>query len=167
MFLATMHLALLHRDAAARPEQLAEHQTQQTTQVDGISTMTGRDTSGAELGQPARKISAEFAARLQRLAPDAQIRVIVLATRSNASEREAAAAAEAHAAGPLSATLAQIDACLATGEGQRLTERPNFLGYVVVETNRRGIDALANLACVDAIMEDQPIHPHLPVNRSE
>lgn len=63
--------------------------------------------------------------------------------------------------------FAAVDETLVATGGARITRTPNVLGHIAVETTRRGIEALCELDCVQTILEDQPIHPHEPVNRAE
>jgi hypothetical protein len=125
------------------------------------------------------KISEAFAARLARLEPDEPVRAIVLATRSHRA-RDAydaqdtchkdmgeAESAQGAVADFVEDPFEQVDRCLSTSGGRRLTQRPNALGHIVVETTPRGIAALCGLSVVRVIFEDQPIHPHPPVPSPE
>jgi hypothetical protein len=53
--------------------------------------------------------------------------------------------------------LTKLDGILKQYGGQRLSERPNILGGIVVETTSAGVLALADSKYVRAIFEDQPI----------
>jgi hypothetical protein len=117
--------------------------------------------------QGSSKISAEFASRLARLAPDQQIRAIVLAAQpapaqaNFAQNREQARAHQAATTQTLLRDLFHdVDRQLAQTGGRRLTHQPNALGHIVVETTAHGIHALCDLENVNAILEDQSIHPH-------
>jgi hypothetical protein len=137
--------------------------------------MTVSDTAPAS-GEASDKISAEFAARLQRLAADEEIRALVLVRRPDTGPVGSAVPADREQSRHIEAAVTrervqdafvEVDQTLALVGGRRLTERPNALGHIVVETTRSGIESLCGLDCVGAILEDQPIHPHLPVNRRE
>ena len=110
------------------------------------------------------KISREFAARLERLAPERKIRAVVLlniensaagATRRLTSEERQAAAESARISAR--SLLPEIDESLAREDGKRLSEDVNALGSVTVEATPEGIAALARLPGVKAILEDQPV----------
>lgn len=170
LLLTSLYLAALH------PRHLLGRNRGEPMRDAGVTlqgdepTMTiehNADFAGAEGDKPRAKISAEFAARLQRLDRHEQIRVIVLARTAATGPDEGVGEQQAQAATGATRMMEafrHIDACLAETEGRRLTEWPNHLGHVVVETNRPGIEALAELACVEAILEDQAIYPHRPVN---
>lgn len=180
MLLTSLSLAALSLAATrARPGE-AKHRDdiqqrdihQGDFNVNGQDSVTGSESAHNQAGgsheskpQPGRaqdKVSAEFAARLARLPRDEQIRVIVLTRRGQPARQDTDAYGAASQAA-FGAVFSQIDGCLTATAGRRLTERPTALGHVVVETDRRGIHALAELEFVSAILEDQAIHLHRPV----
>lgn len=124
------------------------------------------------------KIGAEFAGRLLRLDRDETLRVVALVRPLCAADSEAVATGElatqtargARRAGQAAAMRAvvadafrAIDPILDAVGGVRLTNHPNAVGHVVVETTAAGILALCRLGSVHAVMEDQPIELHRPV----
>lgn len=128
------------------------------------------------------KVSAEFAARLQRLAENEPVRVLIQtrpqpestfssdAVSKEVPPPESRHARRAEAAARMRSTveqaLPQVDRVLAATHGRRLTQTPTALGHIVADTTLTGIAGLCRLACVAGILEDQPIHGHLPVRHS-
>lgn len=125
------------------------------------------------------KISDEFADRLAALPPDSSVRAIVLpapyllasngtqssGTRIRGEERQARIR---ETRTRTEEAFAEIDRILAKVGGKRITEFGNALGYIVIETCSKGIDAIADLQWVGTVLEDQAIHPvHQPVNQIE
>lgn len=114
------------------------------------------------------KISSEFAARLDGLAPQQMNRVIVLLNaqktgkstghRQSRAERQAAIEVIRKSA---EQALDYIDGVLERFGGKRLAESPDALGSIPVETTAAGINALAESEKVRAILEDQTIYPLL------
>ena len=114
------------------------------------------------------KISADFAARLDRLEPHEKIRAIVLleidtpdmatGRRQSRAERKSAIAAVRASA---EQALADIDSILERFGGERLATRADALGSIPVATTAPCIHALAESASVKAILEDQRIYPQL------
>lgn len=112
------------------------------------------------------KISDEFADRLASLPPDHSVRAIVLpapyllanghGTRTRGEERQARIR---ETRTRTEEAFAEIDRILAMVGGKRLTELGNALGYIVVETCSKGIDAIADLQWVGTVLEDQAIRP--------
>lgn len=117
-------------------------------------------------GQTEEKISPQFAARLDQLGPEEQLRVIVLvhtagadvarARRQNRAERQAAIKAMRQST---EQALEEIDAILERFDGRRLAGKTDALGSIAVETTAPGIEALAAATSVKAILEDQEIRP--------
>ncbi len=110
------------------------------------------------------KISTEFAARLARMDDDEMVRAIVLpATRTQTATGDARSRSAQRAAAIANTRRAservfdEIDAQLAQSGGRRVTQRPNSLGFIVVETTPKGVEALADMEWVSAVVEDQPI----------
>ena len=112
------------------------------------------------------KISPEFAARLDHLGLHQKVRAMVLlrangtakssAQRPSRAERQATIEAMRTSA---EQALGDIDELLERFGGKRLSERPNALGSIPVETTAAGINALAASEWVKAILEDQAIYP--------
>ncbi|UCH96800.1 MAG: hypothetical protein JSV88_08095 [Candidatus Aminicenantes bacterium] len=111
------------------------------------------------------KISNEFAARLDRLGPGETVRAIVflevkssekpgISGRQSRSQRKAAVERVRQAA---ENALKEIDNILKRFEGRRLDKQPTALGSVLVETTAAGVYALAKLAKVKTIIEDQGV----------
>jgi hypothetical protein len=119
------------------------------------------------------KISDEFADRLAALPPGHQVRAVVLpapymvngnGTRVRGEAREALVR---EARTRTEETFDDIDNVLAEVGGKRLTDRGNALGFIIVETCPDGIAAIADLAWVGTVMEDQTIQPvHQPQSGS-
>ena len=117
---------------------------------------------------PKEKISAEFAARLDALGPQQQVRAILLlrgrdpqaspAQRPTAADRQASAELMRRSA---EQALDSVDKILERFCGQRRASRPDVLGSIPIETTAAGIKALAESEWVKAVMEDQEIHPVL------
>jgi len=111
-----------------------------------------------------KKISREFATRLDRLARDEKVRAVVLlrtegaggqaGKRQSLEEREAAVEAMRTSA---ERALGDVDKVLAQFDGRRLAKKPDALGSIPVETTAEGIRALASSRRVQAILEDQPL----------
>lgn len=112
------------------------------------------------------EISGAFAARLARLEPNQPIRAIVMANvklprearrgRLSGAQRQARIEALRSASQDL---LAEIDEILQRFGGTRLSATIDTLGSIVVETTRKGIEALSRTGHVKAILEDQDISP--------
>lgn len=110
------------------------------------------------------KISPEFASRLRHLAPEKQVRAIVMlrtetvgsAGRRGATsaDRQVAIAAVRKAAEPV---LHHIDVLLDRFSGRRLRGEVDALGCIPVEATPDGIRALTDLDQIQAVLEDQPI----------
>lgn len=131
--------------------------------------------SEQEKDPPRSKISPGFAARLERLGPEEQVRAIVMlqpsATdgppgksyeagfapmkkRLTAAERAAAVKGVRRT---LEKSLPDLDRVLKRHRGKRLRDEVDALGSVPVVTTAAGIDALSSLDYVKAILEDQPV----------
>lgn len=118
--------------------------------------MTGKTRS--------KKISREFATRLDRLARNDKVRAVVLLRTPGGPEpsgkrqspEERAAAVEAMRTSAERA-LGDVDQVLAQFGGKRLAKKPDALGSIPVETTPDGIRALASSRRVQAILEDQPL----------
>jgi hypothetical protein len=111
-----------------------------------------------------RKISPEFASRLDRLGPRQRVQAILLlrtdvedasSRRQRGDEREATIEATLKSA---DRALRNVDDILTRFDGQRLADRPDVLGSIPVEATPAGIKALASSEWVSAVLEDQEIH---------
>lgn len=113
--------------------------------------------------QPVMKISPQFKARLSQLSPNQRIRAIVMLRVAGSEHRQ-----EQRKRGDRkrivefvrkSATdaMRHIDGILELHSGKLLTETPDALGSILVETTADGIIALADSEYVKTILEDQPI----------
>ena len=110
------------------------------------------------------KISAQFAARLNRLRAGQKVQAIVMvqtgtascgaAGRKGRAQRQAEAKSTRESAEP---ALAEIDAILKRHRGKRLAPEVNALGCVPVETTADGVRAIASSDLVKAVLEDQQI----------
>ena len=110
------------------------------------------------------KISPEFRARLRSIGPEDTVRAVVVlrpepvapkvgaGRRLSPDERRAAARSAEEAT---SRAFTTIDQILSAQGGRRLSDRPNALGYILVESNPRGIAKLAASEQIQAILEDQ------------
>jgi hypothetical protein len=116
------------------------------------------------------KISPHLAARLDRLKPDELVRAVVMPARPVNGESGAAGTDRRTRRTTLKQALQEvrhraerafdeIDACLDEAGGHRVTQQANPLGFIVVETTGRGIEAIVGLDWVAAVLEDQAIHP--------
>jgi hypothetical protein len=114
------------------------------------------------------KISAEFAARLNRSPPDKPFRSIVLLEtggvaagqkRPSRTERKATVKAVKQTA---QSALKVVDELLERLGGRRLSSGPDALGSIRVEVTPQGIYSLAHLKEVRAVLEDQGISSQAP-----
>jgi hypothetical protein len=113
---------------------------------------------------PKPGISAEFARRLARLAPEAMIRAIVVldigtppaaaSGRPSKAGRKAIAESIQSAAAP---ALAEVDRVLEGSGGRRLATRPDLFGSIPLEAPASALLALAASPHVRALLEDQPL----------
>jgi hypothetical protein len=74
--------------------------------------------------------------------------------RQSTAEREAAVAETKAGAAEL---LPEIDRLLGEVGGRRLSQAPDALGTILVETTRAGLRRLSASSCVKAVLEDQPL----------
>ena len=110
------------------------------------------------------KISASFSTRLEQLDPQGTVVAILVlhakgaggkpGRRQSAGERVSAVDAMRKGA---EEAFKDIDRVLANSGGKRLAAHANALGTVPVETTVAGIQGLALLDQVKAILEDQPM----------
>jgi hypothetical protein len=111
------------------------------------------------------KLNPEFIARLNQLAPQQKIRVIVLlqskgvenlaGKRQSRLERQATIQSFRESA---ARSLANIDEIIQHFEGKLLVDCPDALGSISIEITPAGIDALAKSEAVKAVMEDKSIY---------
>jgi len=112
---------------------------------------------------PPAKISREFTARLDRLAPDQKVRAIVMldigAAKVTGGRRARGERAETVTAirETTEAALPELDGTLRRFAGRRLAAHADALGCMPVEATAQGILALASLDHVQAILENQTI----------
>ena len=136
-----------------------------TDQMTGeMNEQNGMENAEAEALHHSGKISNEFADRLAALPADCPVRAIVLPAPYLVSSGERVRGEERQAIlrearTRSEETFAEIDDVLAKVGGQRLTECGNALGYILIETCRAGIAAIADLHWVGTVMEDQAIRP--------
>lgn len=116
-------------------------------------------------GSSEKKISAEFAARLDRLGPREKVQAIVLLRTGEIDDSSGRRQSRAERAATVEAmrrsaeqALAKVDGILERYDGQRLAESPDALASVPVEVTAAGIKALASSKWVEAVLEDQGIH---------
>lgn len=115
-------------------------------------------------GHNTDKISAAFNARLAQLDPQGKVvAILVLHTKGaggkpgrRQSSGQRGSAVDAVRTGAEEA-FQHIDRVLAGSEGKRLAAHADALGTVSVETTLAGIQGLAMLDQVKAILEDQPM----------
>ena len=109
------------------------------------------------------KISPEFLNRLNRLDPEQKIRIIVMlfiGGKKTTNKRLPHAKRAEKMKNILKSSekaIFEIDHTLEKYGGQKLASKPNALVSLPVETTVSGVNALASLKEVKAIMEDQPI----------
>jgi hypothetical protein len=143
---------------------MTEHQDEAQAEYGQTDNMGDRHHENA-MHHPS-KISDAFAERLAALPPDCQVRAVVLpapylvstgsSARVRGDERQAILR---EARTRTEETFGEIDKVLTEVGGTRLTEVGNALGYILIETCRAGIAAIADLGWVGAVMEDQAIRP--------
>lgn len=110
------------------------------------------------------KLNPEFAARLNQLAPDQKIRVIVLLQVEETAnlnrnrqlwiERQAAIQSVQISAAQ---SLANIDCIIQHFDGRSLVDHPDLLGSLPIEINAAGVNALTKSDAVKAVMEDRSV----------
>ena len=109
------------------------------------------------------KISPEFFDRLNRLDPEQKIRIIVMLflgdkkTPNKRLQHVKRAEKMKNILKSSQKAIFEIDHTLEKYGGQKLASKPNALGCLPVETTVSGVNSLASLKEVKAIMEDQPI----------
>jgi hypothetical protein len=111
------------------------------------------------------KISNEFDTRLKRLRTKEKVRAIVLLNINNTDKsneqrqsREKRLATVETVRKTGMQALGNIEEILSRFDGRLLTDYPDALGSIHVETTTSGIKALAESDWVKAIIEDQKIH---------
>jgi hypothetical protein len=109
------------------------------------------------------KISSQLRTRLEHLPADEAVRFVLVLDTSNAvkvtaprsdKDRKANITAVRRAA---TVALEQVDQVLESSGGTRLTRTVDALGTVTVQATAVGVQLLADLPEVQAILEDQPI----------
>ncbi|KAB8334321.1 hypothetical protein SD80_007840 [Scytonema tolypothrichoides VB-61278] len=118
------------------------------------------------------KISSEFACRLNNLAPQQKVSVIVflrlenldkpISLRHSRAERKAAVEGIRNSARQ---ALDYIRKILQEFGGIQLAESPDALGTIPVEISAAGVEALAASDAVKAVVEEQEIIPANGTNR--
>lgn len=118
------------------------------------------------------KISSEFACRLNNLAPQQKVSVIVLLKLDNfdnpvncrlsRAERRAIMEGIRNSANK---SLDYIRKILQDFDGKQLAESPDVLGSIPIEISVAGVKALAASEAVKAVMEEQEIVPPHSINR--
>jgi 16S rRNA U1498 N3-methylase RsmE len=110
------------------------------------------------------KISQEFQARLDRLNPEQKVRAIIILDTESAKVRPSQKQSQDNRKAAIEAirqsaeqTLTDIDKILERFSGKRLGNHVDALGSISIEANVSGINALAALAHVKAILEDQAL----------
>lgn len=113
-----------------------------------------------------KKISAEFASRLNTLHPQQKVRVIVFlhldsvgkgkSSRQSSADRLAAMEGIRNSARQ---ALGYIGKIIQDFGGQQLADNPNVLGCIPIEITAAGVNALTESDVVKAVMEDQQILP--------
>jgi flagellar motor switch protein FliM len=113
---------------------------------------------------PEAKISREFAARLERLKPDDQVRAIVMLNTGTTQvgskirpTKKARRATVKKSRQTVAGALPDIDRILKRHHGKRLKSQLDALSAVPVVTTPAGIDALTVSEYVRAILEDQAL----------
>ena len=111
------------------------------------------------------KISAEFAARLDRSPSDKPVRSLLIletgakaggSNRQSRSDRESTVKAVKESA---RSALSVVDKVLDQLGGRRLSPLPDALGTIRVEATPEGLYRLTQLNVVRAVLEDQGIAP--------
>ncbi len=115
--------------------------------------------------QNQEKISPEFRSHLMRLAPDKKIRgIVLLGLQSSAGSSTSRRALRLQRDRRIkdirkvsAESLKEIEAILARFGGRKLAESTSALGSLPFESTTAGVQALANLPQVTAILEDQKL----------
>ena len=109
------------------------------------------------------KISSEFSDKLDRLDPKEKVRIVLMLFKSEGKkitprksriERKNAMNSILESS---KKAVPEIDKILKRYGGEKLASSPDVLGSIPVETTVAGVNALARLKDVKAIVEDQPI----------
>ncbi|MBP5974259.1 hypothetical protein HW132_16305 [Brasilonema sp. CT11] len=118
------------------------------------------------------KISSEFACRLNNLAPQQKVSVIVflklenldkpISLRQSRAERKAAMEGIRNSA---KQALDYIRKIIQDFGGTQLAESPDVLGTIPVEISAAGVEALAASDAVKAVVEEQDLIPANTTNR--
>lgn len=117
------------------------------------------------------KISSEFACRLNNLAPQQKVCIIVflklenldqpINSRQSRIERKAAMEGIRNSA---KQALSYIHKILQDFGGRQLADSPDALGCIPVEISAAGVEALAESDAVKAVVEEQEILPAKDTN---
>ncbi|BAZ20478.1 hypothetical protein NIES4073_13540 [Kalymmatonema gypsitolerans NIES-4073] len=117
------------------------------------------------------KISSEFACRLNNLAPQQKVCIIVFLklenldkpmSRQSRIERKAAMEGIRNSA---KQALGYIHKIIQDFGGKQLADSPDALGSIPVEISAAGVEALAESDAVKAVVEEQEIVPANDTNR--
>jgi hypothetical protein len=113
--------------------------------------------------RPDGRIGPELDRRLQASGPDDRLRVVLLvaapagATAQQRRRRRAETGARMRAAAH--DLLPAVDSLLTAHGGERLSAAATVLGTLAVETTPAGVQALARLPAVEAVLGDQELVP--------
>ncbi len=109
------------------------------------------------------KISPEFSDKLDRLEPKEKVRIVLMLFKSE-GEKDIRRKSRIERKNSMKSILEsskkavpEIDKILKRYGGEKLASSPDVLGSIPVETTVAGVNALAQLKGVKAIVEDQPI----------
>lgn len=109
------------------------------------------------------KISPEFSDKLDRLEPKEKVRIVLMLFKSE-GEKDIRRKSRIERKNSMKSILEsskkavpEIDEILKRYGGEKLASSPDVLGSIPVETTVAGVNALAQLKGVKAIVEDQPI----------
>ena len=109
------------------------------------------------------KISPEFSDKLDRLEPKEKVRIVLMLFKSE-GEKDIRRKSRIERKNSMKSILEsskkavpEIDEILKRYGGEKLASSPDVLGSIPVETTVAGVNALAQLKDVKAIVEDQPI----------
>lgn len=117
------------------------------------------------------KISSEFACRLNNLAPQQKVYIIVFLklenldkpmSRQSRIERKAAMEGIRNSANQ---ALGYIHKIIQDFGGKQLADNPDALGSIPVEISAAGVEALAESDAVKAVVEEQEIVPANDTNK--
>jgi hypothetical protein len=111
---------------------------------------------------PAGRIGPELDRRLRASRPEDRLRVVLLVAAPagpGAQRRRRRAETGARTRAAAHDLLPAVDSLLTAHGGERLSPEATVLGTLAVETTPAGVQALARLPAVEAVLGDQELVP--------